>query len=227
MVARGVTALTVALLGVLCAIPAHAQEIDDSTGPTLAGADVVITMADGGEDTFRSTFRLAAPLGTDTAISHLLFDRAGVELTGVRAEAGGGTLVRGPDSRLSVSLPAGTQEYVIEHSVRRDGGTRAAPLVIPEIDTARRAAVQITLTLPRGQRIVGDSMPTFQEISTNGGAVTVRHTGGALPSVVVSGHGTEPEVATGTVLSVLGIGFLALVVVLWFRHSSRAKGSRV
>ncbi|MGH3585349.1 MAG: hypothetical protein ACRDQ0_03410, partial [Pseudonocardia sp.] len=202
----------------------------EATAPTLDGADVVITMADGAQDTVRSTFRLAAPLGTDTVVPHLLFDRAGVEL--IEARTGSGTtLQRTADSRLAVALPAGTQEYVVEHSVRREAGTRTVPLVVPEIDTARRAAVQITLTLPDGQRLVGDSMPTFQEITPNevdadGGAVTVRHTGGALPSVVVSGHGTGPELTTGTVLSVVGIGFLALVVVLWFRHTSREQESR-
>jgi hypothetical protein len=207
---------------------AYAQE---SAAPTLAGADVTVGMVDDAVDTVSSHFRLAAPTGGETDIPILLLERTGVEVLEVTGGAGVAAIdAPAVDDRLSVTLAPGTREFVLDHTVLRTAGTRAVPLLVPEIDTDRQAQVRITVQLPDGQRLVGDSMPTFAAVSTAGGegggeegAVTVQHTGGALPSVVVADYGTSGRITVGTVLSVLGIGLLVLVCVLWFRHSARAE----
>ncbi|TCP47859.1 hypothetical protein EV191_11164 [Tamaricihabitans halophyticus] len=217
----GVGAAT-AVLSCVFAAPATAAPAE----PTLAAAEVTVTMRDTGADVVRSEFRLTRPTTEATPIELLVPHQRDARIVSVTTPDDEHDLAARSANRITTELASGTQEYVVEHELDRTAQARAVPLVIPDIPTDRAARVGISVALPAGQRLVGDSMPSFRQADSGGDQVTVEHRGNSLPSTVVADYGSTDRLSLGTVVSIGSGLFLAIVVVFWavgIRRKERAE----
>ncbi|ASR35866.1 hypothetical protein BAY61_13595 [Prauserella marina] len=213
---------TLAAMGIF-APHAVAEEAAD---PVLAGADIAVTMNEDGNDVVRSTFTLASPLTEATPVNLLFTPHNGTELGELTGISGIGDIGTLDGVRAEATLPEGTTEYTVEQRNERDPAAYGVPLAIPEIPTDRAARISISVSLPEGQRLVGDTMPTFHQQSEEGDRIVLRHTSRSLPSVTVAEYGTTSTASLGTISSWVGAVTLVVVVVFWLIHTLRQERAR-
>ncbi|WP_146770531.1 hypothetical protein [Prauserella sp. PE36] len=223
---KGMLTVTGVLAAVMLAAPAPTAAAQEAADPVLAHADIAITLEDSGEDRVRATYRLSEPTTAPVPVRLLVAPRAGTEVTELSAVSGitGIGPVRG--IRADATLPAGTTEYTVEQRIRRTGEARGVPLAIPDIAADRSLRVAIAVTLPEGQRLVGDSMPVFEQQHQDGDRMVLRHDTRSLPSTVVAEYGTTSSASLGTVASYTGLVLIVGVVALWLVTSLRKERPR-
>ncbi|PXY17638.1 hypothetical protein [Prauserella flavalba] len=223
---KGMLTVTGVLAAVVLGGPAPTATAQEAADPVLAHADVAITLDESGEDLVRATYRLTEPTTAPVSVRLLVAPRAGTEVTELTAVSGitGIGPVRG--IRAAATLPEGTTEYTVEQRIQRTGEARGVPLAVPDLAADRGLRVAITVTLPEGQRLVGDSMPVFEQQHQEGDRVVLRHDSRSLPSMVVAEYGTTSSASLGTVTSYTGLVLIVAVVAVWLVTSLRKERPR-
>lgn len=192
-----------------------------ASGPTLARADIAVTMNEGAEDVIRASYELTEPTAAATPIQLLVLPRDNAATTEITAVAGVTGVGPTKGIRADVTLPAGTSRYTVRQQVRRSAGEFGVPLAIPDIATDRTAKVTIEVALPPGARLTGDAMPSYSSAPADGERNLLRHRGQSLPSVLVAEYGSTTQASLGFWSSTVGIVLLGVVVLGWAYHSFR------
>lgn len=190
----------------------------EEAAPSLQSAEVDVTMRADDTSRLRATYRLSAASPGGTVVPHRILPRSDSQLRRLDI-VGPGSVQRRDATTYDVAVPGGARTYslvaVSQASVPGD-----VPVPVPDIPAVEQAQVTIAVALPRGQHLVGDSLPSFTS-ETRGERTLLHHSGPAVPSAVVAPYGTSSVFSLGDLLTLLGLGVLAGSCLLWFRNGNR------
>jgi hypothetical protein len=191
----------------------------EETGPSLEGANIDVTMRPDDTVRLRATYNLSVAASGETVVPHRILPRNDSQLSRLDI-VGAGSVQRADATTYDVAVPDGSRDYTLV-AVSRAAEPGDVPVPVPDIPAVEQAQVTISVALPPGQRLVGDSLPSFTS-QTRGGRTVLTHTGPAVPSAVVAPYGTSSVFSLGDLLTVLGLVVLATACLLWFRHGNRS-----
>jgi hypothetical protein len=215
---RPVRRAAVALFGGLVVALLPAVAAAEEATPSLQSASIDVAMRSDDSSRLRATYRLSVASPEETVVPHRILPRGDSQL--IRLEIlGAGSVRRADATTYDVSLPGGASAYTLV-AVSRAAEPGDVPVPVPDVPAVEQAQVDISVALPPGQRLVGDSLPSFTA-QTRGGRTVLTHSGPAVPSAVVAPYGTSSVFSLGDLLTVLGLGVLAGSCLLWFRHGNR------
>jgi hypothetical protein len=193
--------------------------------PVVEQARILVTMADGGDDTVEATYTVQNTAGLqDRVVEHILVRRPGAEVGDVEASgatAGTPTVERREGlTRVKVPVNADPATYTLRYTVRRAPGTYAVPIVAPNVPVARSEPnVTIETTLPPGQNQEGEWFPSIDRTETRDGRTVLVHRVINVPSVTIAEYGRGSPFNLSLLITVVGFGLLAIILVGWFRHA--------
>lgn len=190
----------------------------EEAAPSLQGADIDVTLRSDETSRLRATYRLSVASPGQTVVPHRILARSDSQLSQLEI-VGAGSVQRSDATTYDVSVPGGARAYTLV-AVSRADEPGDVPVPVPDIPAVEQAEVSISVALPPGQRLVGDSLPSFTS-HTKGDGTVLTHSGPAVPSAVVAPYGASSAFSLGDLLTVLGLGALAVSCLLWFRHGNR------
>lgn len=197
--------------------------------PGVAEAKIAITMGQDGTDTVEATYTVVNTAGLkDGVVEHALVRRPGAEVGAIEAAgaASGAPSIeqRQGISSVRVTVSGEPATYTLRYTVRRAAGTFAVPLPTPRIPVVRSAPnVTIETAVPPGAKVDGEWFPSVERFELREGRTVLVHRVINIPSVAIAEHDRGGFLSASQWITVLGIGFMAVVLVWWFRHSAERR----
>lgn len=208
----------------------------DAPSVTLAGADVTIDAGETSTVKAEYTFVIEAVGSGDQqltaltgkfwnfrarSISDISASVDGTEVTPRVNEQSGHTVMSLPLENVSED---DTVTAMLSYQVTGPPGKVKAPLWVPDYPTTGESrVVDITLTLPDGQHVRGDTMPKYDSIDGQ----TLHYEQLHFPSFVSVNYGPQPVLfTTGQLMSLLGVTLILSVFGGWFAYNTGYLGSR-
>jgi hypothetical protein len=224
--ALGRPTLTAAALALLLgAGPASAQPAAPAPKPGVREAKILVRMAQDGADTVEATYTVVNTAGLkDGVVEHAVVPRPGAEVADVQA-SGAATAppTLAPREGLGsvrVTVSGEPATYTLRYTVRRGPGVYAVPILSPRIPVTRSAPdVTIETTLPPGARLEGEWFPALQGVETRDGRTVLVHRVINIPSVTIAEYDRGGLLTPSQWTTLLGLLFLAIVLVWWFRDA--------
>jgi hypothetical protein len=197
--------------------------------PAVAEARIAITMGQDGSDAVEATYTVVNTAGLkDGVVEHALVRRPGAELGPI--EASGATTgspqidTRQGISSVRVTVSGEPATYTLRYGVRRAPGSFAVPIPTPRIPVARSASnVAIETALPPGTRADGEWFPSVERVETRDGRTVLVHRVINVPSMAIAEYDRGGFLTPSQWTTLLGVGFLLVVVIWWFLHAVRTR----
>lgn len=197
--------------------------------PAVDQAKIVIAMGQDGNDTVEVIYTVVNTASLkDGVVEHALVRRPGAELGEIQvagAATGAATLERRAGiSTVKVAVSGEPATYTLRYGVRRAAGTFAVPILAPRIPVARSAPnVTIETSLPPGTKADGEWFPSVERVDTRDGRTVLVHRVINIPSVAIAEYNRGGLLNPSQWTTVLGFGFLIVVLVWWFRHAAQRR----
>lgn len=219
----------VAAVLVAGATPGWAQPAAPAPKPAVDRARIVVTMGQDGNDTVEATYTVVNTVGLkEGMVEHALVRRPGAELGEIQvsgAASGAPTVDRREGiSTVKVAVSGEPATYTLRYGVRRAAGTFAVPILTPRIPVAKSAPnVTIETALPSGTKADGEWFPSVERFDTRDGRTVLVHRVINIPSVAIAEYNRGGFLNPSLWTTMLGFGFLTVLVVWWFRHAAQRR----
>lgn len=196
--------------------------------PAVSEAKIVITLAEGGDDTVLATFTLINSAGLkDGVVEHLQIRRPGAQVGEVTVEGASGALevAKGEGiTRYRIAVTGEPATYTLRYTVRRAAGAFAVPILAPSVPVATsERKVTVEAALPPGQQLVGEFFPSFDRMERRDDRTVLVHRVINVPAVAIAEYGRARRFSASGWVTL--VGFVAFAVVLggWYRSVLRRR----
>jgi hypothetical protein len=212
-------------LALTAAPPAVAQA---PPKPAVSEAKIVISLAEGGEDTIEATFTVTNTAGLkDGVVEHLLVRRPGAQVGEVTAQGASGTpeMVKGEGiTRYRIAVAGEPATYTLRYTVRRAAGAFAVPILAPGIPVATsERKVTIETTLPAGQQLAGEFFPSLDRTERRDDRIVLVHRVINVPAVAIAEYGRARRFSASGWVTLVGFVLFAVVLGGWYRSVLRRR----
>jgi hypothetical protein len=202
-------------------LPGHAQQ----PRPAVELGQIVVNMADGGDDTVEATYTVQNTGGLEGGVlEHILARRPGAEVGDIQmsgAATGAPTVERREGmTRVKVTLSGEPATYTLRYTVRRSPGNYAVPILTPNVPVARSEPnVTIETMLPQGKNQEGEWFPSVDRIETREGRTVLVHRVINVPAVTIAEYGQGSWFNLSLLVTLVGFAVLIPILVWWFSHA--------